>query len=227
MPELINTNDHRIYYGENAENVVRKGQTFTGSDDDAERPGVLAVDSDEGQAYLEAQENLRHDASDADALQTLSDLSLLARGLGTARLRDEIDSDGHRVPGTGETRNPNAPSAPPPDQPVNLPPPETSQTVESGGVTSGVPGHDVAHTDPDHLSVPAIADRIGDEVGSVADGAAADGDEVEFASGRAAEVADELNVSEADIATSQVEPSGDDGEYTADDVRAVAEARDE
>lgn len=233
MPDLVNTNEHRVYYGENGEHVVRSGQVFSGSRADADRPGLVPADSDLGREYLAAHAAAAADTSSLDAKQRVLELSLLARGLSTAPLRDAIDERGHAVHGSGALRNPNQPSAGGPityegvEKP-NQPAPETSAPVDSGGVTTGVPGHDVANPDPRHLSAPAILDRL-DELSQRLDDLegqsqdAADEDDV-FASSRAEEVAEELGVSAADLEASDVAPN-DDGEYGVDAVRAVAEAR--
>lgn len=132
---LINLNEHRIYYGKDGASVVRAGQTFEGSSDDAKRPGVVKASSDEGKAFLASQPEEGTEAVALERSEALHRKVLETRGLATAALRDKFDGKtGDTIKGTGEGRNPNQPSAGGPAditlpniEDDNQPPPATAE----------------------------------------------------------------------------------------------------
>lgn len=97
--KLVNTNEHRIYVGDDRDVIVRAGGTFDGSKEDLDRPGVerFREDGDYPDAPTEGVESVS-----AAHAQGVADLAREAARKGHEQLRDKLDADGHAVPGTAD-----------------------------------------------------------------------------------------------------------------------------
>lgn len=142
MPRLVNTNEHRVYYGEGGEHMVRPGAAFEGSDSDVGRPGLVDADSDEGRAALAASGH-SDDTVNLDRRESLAKKQAELAADGTAPLRDRYDGEtGDTIKGTGETN----PAVPPNSIPTDATKGGTI-TTESGPLRGAVQEPSVDATD--------------------------------------------------------------------------------
>lgn len=122
--KLVNTNEHRIYRGDD---VIRAGAVFEGNAEDAKRPGIAKLsDLDENDRPAEAEADGEVESVTAKHAEEVADLARAAARKGHEQLREAVDDRGHAIPGSADQPSPGTlpPERPPAERGTTAPLPE-------------------------------------------------------------------------------------------------------